>query len=327
VNRKVQALVFAGALVLFVVLIAHAGVRGLLDNLISARWAIVPSVIAWGLVYVCNTIAWRALLGGGAIPFGRAYVISVASFAINYVTPLMALGGEPFRAAAASAWVGAPSAAASVVGFRVLHTLGQLLFWITAIPLAFVLLPRTPATTVSLSALAVVFAVGSLALAALFRPGIRIFQRWPKLDAIHEQLTAYSRRVILVAVGAEYAGRCLSMLEYLFIIRALGLHVDYFTAFMIGAFSQFITNATFFIPFELGSKEGSMSLIFGLLGLPPDLGVYASIVSRIREMIWIALGLILVWVARRRASRSSSPTRDAPRYDSGASTPRGSTRR
>jgi hypothetical protein len=295
VNRKFQALVFVGALVLFVVLIAHAGVRGLLQNLVSARWAIVPSVITWGFVYACNTVAWWTLLDG-AIPFGRAYVISVSSFAINYVTPLVPLGGEPLRIAAASKWVEPPRATASVVGFRVIHTLGQLIFWITAIPLAFVLLPRTPATTVSLISLAAVFAGGALALAALFRPQTRLFRRWPKLNAIHEQIAAYSRSTILVALGAEYVGRCLSMLEYLFITRALGLDVDYPTAFMIGAFSQFITNATFFIPFELGSKEGSLSLIFHLLGLPPDLGVYASIVSRIREMIWIAIGLGLVWV-------------------------------
>jgi hypothetical protein len=295
VSRKIQALVFAGALVLFVVLIAHAGVRGLIDNLVSARWAIIPSVIAWGLVYVCNTIAWRSLLNG-AIPFGRAYAITVTSFAINYVTPLVSLGGEPFRIAAASAYVDTPRATASVVGFRVIHTLGQLIFWITAIPLAFVLLPRTSATTISLIALAIVFTAGSVTLAALFRPGIRFFARWPKISAIHEQITAYPRRTILIALGAEYAGRCLSMLEYLFITRALGLTVDYATAFMIGAFSQFVTNATFFIPFELGSKEGSLSLIFTLLGLPPDLGVYASIVSRIREMIWIAIGMGLVWL-------------------------------
>ncbi|HZS59698.1 MAG TPA: lysylphosphatidylglycerol synthase transmembrane domain-containing protein [Gemmatimonadaceae bacterium] len=299
-TKKIQALVFAGASVLFVVLIVHAGVHGLIENLISARWAIGPSVLAWGLVYVCNTIAWRTLLDN-AIPFGRAYAISIASFAINYVTPLVSLGGEPFRLAAASAWVDAPRATASVVGFRVIHTIGQLIFWITAIPLAFYLLPRSPATTASLITLTVIFTGLSLALLALFRSDIRIFRRWPKVDKIHEQLTAYSRRAIVIAVIAEYVGRCFSMLEYLFITRALGLNVDYPTAFMIGAFSQFVTNATFFIPFELGSKEASLSLIFGLLGLPADLGVYASIVSRIREMIWIAIGLTSMWAARRRA--------------------------
>ena len=300
-NKKIQALVFAGAVVLFVGLIVHAGVHGLIENLISARWAIGPSVIAWALVYVCNTIAWRTLLDN-AIPFGRAYAINVASFAINYVTPLVSLGGEPFRIAAASDWVLGPRATASVVGFRVIHTLGQIIFWITAIPLAFYLLPHTPATTTSLVALALIFAGISVALLALFRPGLRVFRRWPKIDAIHEQLTGYRRRAIAIAVIAEYAGRCVSMLEYFFITRALGLNVDYLTAFMIGAFSQFVTNMTFFIPFELGSKEASLSVIFGLLGLPADLGVYASIVSRIREMIWIAIGLSLVWAVRQRRS-------------------------
>lgn len=300
-NKKIQALVFAGAVVLFVVLLVHAGVRGLLDNLVSARWAIIPSVIVWGLVYGCNTIAWRSLLHN-AIPFGRAYAISVASFAINYVTPLMALGGEPFRVAAASAWVDAKQAAASVIGFRVIHTLGQFIFWITAIPIAFLMLPRTPATTATLIALTVIFAAASITLAGLFRYQIPFLRRWPKLGALHDQVVALDRRAILVALVAEYIGRCLSMLEYLFITRALGLDVDYLTAFMIGAFSQFIMNVTFFIPFELGSKEASLSIIFNLLGLPADLGVYASIVSRIREMIWIAIGLSLVWSVRRERS-------------------------
>jgi uncharacterized membrane protein YbhN (UPF0104 family) len=300
VNKQIQALVFAGAVILFIALVVHAGVRGLLDNLVSARWAIIPSVIAWGLVYVCNTIAWRALLGN-AIPFGRAYAISVASFAVNYVTPLMALGGEPFRVAAASAWVDPKRATASVIGFRVVHSLGQVIFWVTAIPIAFFTLPRTPATTASLIALTVIFAAVSVGLAALFRYQIPFLRRWPKLGALHDQVVALDRRAIVVALIAEYAGRCLSMLEYLFITRALGLNVDYLTAFMIGAFSQFIMNITFFIPFELGSKEASLSIIFNLLGLPPDLGIYASIVSRIREMIWIAIGLTSMWAARRRA--------------------------
>jgi Lysylphosphatidylglycerol synthase TM region len=320
VSRRIQALVFISAATVFVILVAHAGVRGLLESLASARWAIVPSVAAWGIVYACNTFAWQTLLDG-AIPFGRAYVITVSSFAINYVTPLMALGGEPFRASVASGWVGTPRATASVVGFRIIHTLGQLLFWITALPLAYALLPRNPATTISLIALGFVFVALGLALATLFRHGLavrlldilarvkllrplaaRLERRRPTLAAIDEQLTALAhgdRRTILKALGAEYVGRCVSMLEYLFIARALGLQIDYLTAFTIGAFSQFFTNATFFIPFELGTKEGSLSLIFEMLGLPADLGVYASIVSRIREMIWIAIGLTLVWAVRR----------------------------
>ncbi len=329
-SRRLQALVFVSAAAVFIFLIYHAGLPGLLRTLAEAKWAILPSVLAWGVVYVLNTIAWRRVMGN-AVPFGRAYAINVASFAINYVTPVVALGGEPFRVAAATPWVGAARSAASVVSFRVIHTLGQILFWISAMPLAFLLLPHSRATTLSLVVLTAAFTTIFVVLGGFFRHGFvvrlldgaarvpvlriaarRLEPRRAALIGIDEQLTAmavHDRRSIYIALGAEYLGRAVSMLEYLFIARAMGLEIDYLTAFTIGAFAQFITNVTFFVPFELGSKEGGLSLIFHLLGLPADLGVYASIVSRIREMIWIAIGLTLVWVTTSRSADTTPPSR------------------
>ncbi len=70
-----------------------------------------------------------------SIPFLQAYAISVASFAINYATPFVALGGEPLKLAQAAEWIGPDRAAASVVSFRVTHTLGQMIFWLLALPI------------------------------------------------------------------------------------------------------------------------------------------------------------------------------------------------
>ena len=100
-------------------------------------------------------------------------------------------------------------------------------------------------------------------------------------------------------------GRLIAMFEFLFIARAMGLHIGYATAFVIGAFSQLATNLTVFIPFELGSKEGGLYLIFELLGLPPALGVYASVMSRLRELTWIGIGLTLTWVSGRRGAHAA----------------------
>ena len=49
------------------------------------------------------------------------------------------------------------------------------------------------------------------------------------------------------------------------------------------------------MPFELGSKEGSMIGIFLALGYTAPLAVYASVVSRLRELAWIGIGLALMW--------------------------------
>ena len=64
--------------------------------------------------------------------------------------------------------------------------------------------------------------------------------------------------------------------------------------------------ATFFVPFELGTKEGAHYLLFGLLGLDPALGVYTAMVSRARDLVWIAFGLSLVWF-----SGSRTPAKEA----------------
>jgi uncharacterized protein (TIRG00374 family) len=262
------------------------------------------------------------------IPFWRAYAISISSFAINYVTPFVALGGEPFRVAAAKEWVGTSRAAASVVSFRAVHTLGQVLFWLIALPVAWLVIPRTPVIDIVIVVTAIVL-IGIAALVlSLFRrgflvralnlvPRLPLLRRYatkfesarPTLQHIDDQmaeLTDGERRRLGIAILAEVMGRCIAMLEFLFIARAMGLNIGYVTAFVIGAFSQLLTNLTIFIPFELGSKEGGLYLIFGLLGLPPALGVYASVMSRLRELTWIGIGLTLTWVSGRRGTHPAT---------------------
>src|SRR5690606_15281519 len=76
-------------------------------------------------------------------------------------------------------------------------------------------------------------------------------------------------------------------------------------------FASFAVNIAFFLPFGLGAREGGLYAIFGLLGMPPELGVAASMLGRIRELTWIGLGLALGAVGGRRdgglASQSVTP--------------------
>ena len=65
----------------------------------------------------------------------------------------------------------------------------------------------------------------------------------------------------------------------------------------------------FIVPFEVGTKEGSLYLFFRLLRLDPALGVYTAIVSRLRDLAWIGAGLGLVWLSGRHptAERATAP--------------------
>ncbi|HWZ58195.1 MAG TPA: lysylphosphatidylglycerol synthase domain-containing protein, partial [Gemmatimonadaceae bacterium] len=173
-SRKVQLAAFLLGVTAFSLIIHRVGLAGLLRSLQAARSAVLPAVLSWAVVYACSTLAWEQLASderGPPIPYLRAYAISVASFALNYVTPMVALGGEPFRIAAASDWMPTPRAVSSVVSFRMVHTLGELLFWLTAVPIAFVVLPHRLATTLILCAVVLgLLAVTSL-IVAMFRHG------------------------------------------------------------------------------------------------------------------------------------------------------------
>jgi uncharacterized protein (TIRG00374 family) len=338
-SRRVRLLVFSAGLVFFVILITQAGLHGLLTTLRRTGWAFVAIVGVWGLVYASNTLAWLQLIHASearlgrdgshaSIPFLQAYAISVASFAINYATPFVALGGEPFRVAAAAQWIGTDRAAASVVSFRVTHTLGQVIFWLIAVPVAWILLPPATVTHAILSVATLVFIAIAAFLVSLFRRGFvvraldtlrhlpllrrlapRLERVRPTLEHIDSQmavLTEGQRSRFVTAVGCEVVGRAIAMVEFYIIAHAEGLRIAYPTAFVIGAFSQLVIIVMIFIPFELGSREGGLYLIYRLMGLPPALGVYAGVVSRLRELVWIGIGLSFVWFSGRRIGGARS---------------------
>src|SRR2546422_2891737 len=92
--------------------------------------------------------------------------MTVASFWLTFLTPMVKVGGEPFKIAAVAPWLGVRRAAGSVVLYQMLHTFGMLLSFLTAVVLGAVFLPSTPAL---LAALGVTFA-GLLAPPLLLPP-------------------------------------------------------------------------------------------------------------------------------------------------------------
>jgi lysylphosphatidylglycerol synthase-like protein len=330
VTRRVQLVFFALGLAFFVWLVSRIGARTIIVDLGRTGWVFVPIVLVWGVVYITNTIAWLTLAEDGAshLPFARGYTISVASFAINYITPMISLGGEPFKIAASARWLGGDTAASSVVAFRVVHTLGQFVFWILTIPIAYALLPHTTAIMTGLGIATLALLIGALLLAVLMRASAiepllaglatrfvttpllgrvarLVLGRRTSLAVIDSALLKLARErtgALAFALLAEVSGRFIAMLEYFLIARSVGIDIGYPTAVLIGGFSQLVLNLFFFIPFEMGSKEGGLYLIFELLHLPPGLGVYTAIVSRLRELAWIAIGLLFIWLSGGAAS-------------------------
>lgn len=323
VSRRTQAIFFTIGAIALAVLIYRSDPVQLVADIKQAGWAVPAIVSVYGLVYVLNTIAWRlTMIEDPKLSFGRAYNINVAAFAINYLTPFASIGGEPYKIVAASQWMGARNATASALNFRLVHMQAHALIFLTGVVLAFIWLPRTAVGLPILILMAAVLVAINALLFALHREGIveRLFDllgRLPllrrlarKLEPKRAALVEVDRQLIdfhrehtaryYGSLAAEYAARVFSMLEFYIIARAMGTPVGFGTAFLIGGFSSLMVNIFFFMPFNVGSKEGGLYVIFAALGLSPRLGVAAAVLSRLRELSWIAIGLLLSLGTRRK---------------------------
>ena len=99
----------------------------------------------------------------------------------------------------------------------------------------------------------------------------------------------------------EYVARVVNALEYYFILLSLGVSLTFFDAILVLAFSSLIGNILFFLPMQLGAREGGLSLIVRILGLSaPGIGIFTSLYTRVRELFWIFIGVSLVKVGNKR---------------------------
>ena len=71
---------------------------------------------------------------------------------------------------------------------------------------------------------------------------------------------------------------------------------------LIAAFSSLLANLLFFLPMQLGGREGGFALAVGGLSLSGAYGVYAALITRVREMVWIVIGLALMKVGNRKGN-------------------------
>ena len=60
------------------------------------------------------------------------------------------------------------------------------------------------------------------------------------------------------------------------------------------AFMSLFANLIGFLPLQLGVQEGGFVLSIAAMGLAPAVGIFVSIICRVREIIWIAIGVGLM---------------------------------
>lgn len=286
----------------------------------------LPAVIGvWVIVYAFNALAFQQIVNSGRhdkhLSYSRAYKLTVSGFAFSYTTPF-GFGGGPYRVMELSAYIGTNRAMSSVVLYSMMHILSHICLWASSVVL-FICLYKVDAY---LWVLFGIFAVICAILVYFFYKGYKdgMIVKLFKVLLVIPFLKKYARRfydknaenmrqidsniaylhqcgrAFYVALLSEYVARVVNALEYYFILKALSVPVDFWQSVLILAFSSLFSNLLFFLPMQLGAREGGLAIIITRLGINPAFGIFTSFYTRIRELVWIIIGVVLVKVGNKQ---------------------------
>ncbi len=302
----------------FSYLLYQFGLDQIAENIHRAGMSLLYVILVWLAIYTVNTLAWKLVLVefGKDISFGRLFMVTVSGFSINTITPVVSVGGEPYRVKMLAQTFDVHKSLSAVVLYRMVYFFGHMLSILAGI--AFGLLFVDLSTPLRI-ALGVVFVgIALLILWALSVHKSGLFERcmnWIRpfkmlrrasealekrraslreMDAMLTDVYRHHRSRFYAAVVLEFLSRALMGVEIYIILQGVGINITIASALFVYALYSVIINIFFFIPLNLGVREGGLILGLQSLALTPLLGVYLGVVIRIRDFFWIAIGLMLV---------------------------------
>ena len=323
-GKKYQNAFFLFGLAVLAVMVWQLDFRESWRHIREAGYWFVAVVALWAWLYVHNTFTWYIIIHNGwprkaDVGFWWLYKLTVSGFALNYATPGGLMGGEPYRIMSLKPKIGTERASASVILFAMTHIFSHFWFWLLSVVLFIAIQPVSIPIGIILAATTVFCLLGIWFFIAGYRKGLAVramtllghlplISRWAtrfitshraQLDHIDHQIAALHEqnpRTFVMAVLSELSCRIVSALEIYFILRVISPDASYLNSILILAFTSLFANMLFFMPLQLGGREGGFLMSASALSLSTDAGILVALLVRIRELIWTAIGLLLIKV-------------------------------
>ncbi|MBW1918432.1 MAG: flippase-like domain-containing protein [Deltaproteobacteria bacterium] len=283
-------------------------------RLVGWYWPLI--LLPYLLVNLLDAISWRLTIDSPpeAVTLWHLFFNRLAGEAINVLTPTASLGGEPLKAMMLQKrGVSLTNATASVIiskGILVLSLVAYILLGLALAPFLF-MLPSHWLLLLILAALGLglaglIFVLGQkhglcqmgMKLCQKIRFVPRILQdQEAALCRLDAQMTAFyqhHRRKFYLALGFFLLGWLCHGLEVYLIFYLIGQPLSLVTALCLDALAILITSLAFFIPGNLGVQDGGNILLTMGLHLGAILGATFSVIRRLREGFWLAVGLVVL---------------------------------
>ncbi|HEX9047985.1 MAG TPA: lysylphosphatidylglycerol synthase domain-containing protein [Verrucomicrobiae bacterium] len=322
--KKTHAALLLLGFAFLVYLLWQVGARQLGRELALLGWGLFPFIALEWVAEGLRTVAWSCCLSGPhrRLSWWRLFQIRMAGYAINYLTPTAALGGEATKSALLHSHQRGPEAVTGVLAGKLCTGIGHLLFVLggSAFVIGSVTLPRAVWTGMFLSS--GVVGAGMLAFLLLQKYGklgglIRwlaarrligwAFQKLAgQFNEVDEALKAFYRDhpgAMTRAVAWELIAHATGILQTWWFFVFLHEPVSVLTATTVWVLGLWFDMLTFAVPMNLGTLEGSRIVAFKAVGLSTVPGMTYGIALRFAQMACACLGLITyTWLMTRNGT-------------------------
>ena len=334
-SKKYQNGFFIFGIAVLAIMVSQLDFQQVWQGLRHAGYCFFAVLALWSVLYIFNTAAWYIIIKSQKkespasaqtkqqpVNFWWLYKVTISGFALNYATPGGLMGGEPYRIMSLAPKIGTERATSSVILYVMTHIFSHFWFWFISIFLYLFTQPMSVFMGMLLATSAAFCIAGLWFFIYGYRKGLAVramkvvrhiplVKRWARpfieshkeeLDAIDRQTAAMHQqnpRMLATAVLLELACRLLSAFEIYFILLVIMPHVSYVQCILILAFTSLFANLLFFIPLQLGGREGGFVMSTAGLALKASSGIFVALIVRIRELVWTGIGLLLIKFDKR----------------------------
>ena len=325
-KKKYQNIFFVFGLAVLALMVSQLDFAQVWSGLCRAGYWFAAVIALWFFLYMFNTASWYVIINNAGdandknvkkVGFWWLYKITVTGFALNYATPGGLMGGEPYRIMSLSPKIGTERASSSVILFAMTHIFSHFWFWFLSVLLYVVVHPLNIAMGVMLLVISLFSLVAIWFFVKGYKKGIAVsclgllsrfplVKRWAQgfferhreqlanIDSQIASLHNQNPKAFVSAVLLELSCRIVSALEIYFILLVIQPSANYLDSILILAFTSLFANMLFFMPLQLGGREGGFLMSAKGLALTTSAGIFVALIVRVRELIWTAIGLLLI---------------------------------
>jgi uncharacterized membrane protein YbhN (UPF0104 family) len=342
VVAALRILAFAACLALFVHALAHAHLRAALARIEALGPIVLVLLVPFPFALLCDAAAWRRLLLalGRDVPIRTLFRVRVAIEALTNSTPAGAVWADAVApllvARRASAPVADVFAASTAKRWLIIRTHGLYVALAAAFGAQF--LADASTALVGNHALGLMIVAGALALvvvshafewtaakgrvagrvsAMIGRARFARVKAW--IEARHHQFEHADEQIAKLSsdkrAAAAAAGRMMMLwlvegLETFLILRLLGAPLGLVEVMSFDAALSVVRSVVIFAPAGIGVQDVGYLAVLDAYGVPDASGVGPAFVvlKRAKEVVWIAIGLVVLARSGARRPLSTAET-------------------